>query len=334
MTAPSGTALGFDRSSWPHLSDPEWFALAWYGQTIAALCKPRGLRPVRPELPPLGPAARLPGFRSGHLVAVSPDLLDPSTSLADAVVAGGPCIGDCQSRPTLEALYDTVQVLLAARALDLPALLFVGDEEEGMERGNATEWERLGERFARWLPAIAAVLGVAEVAVVRTSGSVHADALARLGQPARGIEPARIDAAFHLGAGVPRPLVEESRRVTRRVIEAHLPEVVSRHLGRTVATVVIAENLQQAGVFEVARDLAAGRGGGQVALAAHWPAPAVSGSERMYRSGAWDKVAAADLELVAAGTVTGIHPYTSEFFRCWLGPEERSALAATARAAW
>ena len=324
---------GFDRSAWPRLSDPQWFALTWYGQTIAALCHAYHLRRLTPELPVPNRVGRLPGFATGHLVAVTEGVLAAETREPEAL-AGGPCIGDCQSYPTLEALYDTVQVLLASRTLGVPAVIFVGDAEEALERGHQRTWEDLGLRFERWILALAEALAVREARVARTSSAVHREALDRAGGPARGLAPERIDGAFHLGFEAPRPLLEGPRNVTCRVIEAHLPEVIGAHLGRAAPPLVwVLENLQQTCAADLAREIAAARGQ-EVELLLHWPAPALSASERMYRAGAWDKAPAWELEAVAEGSLAGVHPYTTEFFRCWLGADERARLAAVARRAW
>ena len=316
------------------LLDPDWFALNWYGQSLSWLVGSQGLVPPDRGGPLPQRLAGLHGLASGHVVGLSPGLL-ALASLEDAVVVGGPCIGDCGRHATLEALYDTLQCLLAARGLGLPAVVYVGDREEALEQGAEAKWLRVGETCRSWIEGLAEALGVSRVRVVRTSSPAHAEALA----PAvEGLDPSddTLDAAFHLGCAPPPPQTLEARRVTCRVIGAHLPEVVARHLDRTTGTappeVLVTENLQQAGVIRRAAELAARRGQA-VWLAAHLPAPSPSAAQRMYRAPAWDKVRATDLERVLEGGAPGLSAYSRQFFASWLTMESRQLLRA-AVAAW
>lgn len=325
MTASTSTAPA-------GLPDRQWFAVAWYGQTLEHLTTKAGVALLRPEAAPPAALVAVPGILSGHLVAASCDVAEASADPGDVVVVGGPCIGDCTPGPTLEALYDTTQAMLLAKAWKAPAVLYLGDREEIMGAGGTGKWAKVADRFEAWLPKVAEALAFTGARVVRTSGAAHAAALDTGGHPAASLDGARLDAAFHLGSAA--SVLEQgdlAREVTRRVVEAHLPAVVAAHAGRaTPPRVVIAENFQQVGVWQLASELAGLRGGG-VGLVAHWPAPGLSASGRMYRSPLWDKIPAWELEAVAAGTLPAVHPLTHVFFAAWLDGPRRAALAAAAR---
>ncbi len=342
------TTPGIDPDPARRIADPEWMAIAWYGQTLGWLCASQGLLPLSPERGLPGALAELPGAASGHLAACSPELaLETNTTLARHVVVGGPCLGDCMRGPTLEALYDTLATMLAAKALGAEALLYLGDREEALGAGGEGKWLQLGERFERWLRVLGEHMELARLTVVRTSSAAHEAALAAAGNPAQVLARERIDRAFQLGNGplsageadADSPQEERARRVTERVIEAHLPEVVARHVGRA-APVLMTENLPQAGVFALARELATrgpARAGGEqpggetISYLGHFPAPGPSARNRMYRSEGWDKVPASELETVTRGA-PGLHPYARQFYACWLTPELRRAAADAARA--
>ena len=317
--------LGRDR-----LVDPDWFALAWYGQSLNRLCAGHQLaRLAGRQSTGAEWLDRCHGVASGHVVAASPELAGTAVA-PGTVVIGGPCIGDCTRFPTLEALYDTVQTALVARALDADALFYVGDREEAMARtGEGRTWRALGERFAAWIPALAAAAGWTRVTVVTTGSDRHQAALESLGDLGAAFPAAELDAAFHLGAGPVKAQPDDARAVSARVVAAHLPEVVFGHLDREpTAPLVMSENLQQAGVFRLAR---ARRGSAALGFVAHLPAPAMTARRRMYRSDSWDKVPAAELTTVVSGSVPGLHPYARQFFASWLGPELRQAVADAAR---
>src|SRR5690348_17306508 len=104
--------------------DLQWLPISWYGQTLEPLCRRAGLIHVLPgALPP--PLGAIPALGSAHTVACSPALAAGRVELASAVVVGGPCIFDCASFPTLEALYDSAQPMLVARGLGLPAVIYL-----------------------------------------------------------------------------------------------------------------------------------------------------------------------------------------------------------------
>ena len=313
------------------LRDPQWFALAWYGQALERLAAASGLVLVPASGAPNALVARLPGAATGHLVAVSSEFIDTPEDLSDAVVVGGPCLGDCLRYPTLESLYDSVQTVLVAKALNAPALLYLGDREEVLGSGGEGKWGKLALRFEEWLPSLAAAVGFKDLTVVRTSTEAHERALEDAGHAAKELAPESLDRAFHLGSFAVKCQDEPARAVTRRVIAAHLPEVVARHLGADrPRPVVMAENLQQAEVYNLANRLAAAAGQ-KMAFVGHFPAPSPSAGMRMYRAQAWDKIAAWDLATICEGTVANLHPYTRQFFASWLTPRLRTELTAAAR---
>jgi hypothetical protein len=172
--------------------------------------------------------------------------------------------------------------------------------------------------------------------VARTSSDRHARALAAAAGAVAHLDAARLDGAFHLATSPPPPQLEEARAVSRRVVLAHLPPVIAAHLGAGVATgaTLVVENLQQAGVYSLARAAMPAGPAARLELAGHWPVPALSGASRMYRSGSWDKALAVDLERVAGDAGLHLHPLTREFFACWLTSAERAMLAEVARTAW
>lgn len=306
------------------VGDLDWAALAWYGQPLARLVAELDLVRVAPGVPAPW-LARVPGLASGHVVAVSRDLAGEGGRPAPTAVAGGPCLGDCQSFPTLEALHDTAQVLVAARVLEAAAVIFLGDHEESLSRGGDPRWGKLAERMESWVEALARTLGCTRLCVVRTSSPRHAEVIAPIEASLASLSGEELGRAFHLGSGRVTLRDEAACVVTRRVVAAHHPDAVRAHAGLAgSAGVIIAENLQQAGCHALA---ARAPHDGLFGYLGHWPAPGASFSDRMYRCGGFEKLPAWELPVVAAGQHSHAHPRTAAFFACWLTPDERAALA-------
>lgn len=309
------------------LRDREQLLLAWHGQPLARLAKDHGLVPVGPSTA-AAPLAALPGVRSGHVAAVSEGFA-PGDAL-DCIVVGGPCMGDALAFPTVEALVDVASAVLLARALDAPCLLYVGDREQAMEAQDEKRWLECGARFVPWIEAVAAALGGAAPAIVRTSSASHENALAA-DTLAAGATDHELTMAFALGDTWTPASTPRSRAIARRVLAAHLPSVAASHVGRGASTtVVVAENLQQAGLRRAAARLAAPA---RVEHVAHVPVPGLSASARMYRSTPWDRVPASEADRLASGRVRGAHPLTRDYFACWLDEATRRR-ASEAAASW
>jgi len=191
------------------------------------------------------------------------------------VVIGGPCIGDCNPYPTLEALIEIIYVTESARALRVPGIVFAGVEEELLKGTDG--WAEVARQL-RSLTKRISDLADSTVTFVDTSHEpVREEISNALANFTTSVDSFRN--LYRIGknqSGLPEP----STRLLahQRTVMTYLPSVCSGILGKTVSSVLACENIEQIKAIRLASSFA----NGAVGQLVHLPCPSINGKRHMY----------------------------------------------------
>jgi|GEM_PF-4497256 len=267
----------------------DFFLEKWYWMTGESLKKKYGLIDMNEALPK---SVQLNGKLPNHLFIGATEKIGFS-ALKQATLIGGPCIMDCFEDFTLESIIDMCMILKTAKTLNIPALVFVGTDEEQFRTN--TDWRAVGTRFEKACQQIGKKLEYPHFRVIRSDQAKIKKASKYFMNSIRSFSSIQEMAdLYRIGKwtakkeiGNTGDIKSVTAEVHRRVLATYLPSFVQKITDTKKTPFVIAvENIQQVNAVRKAREISAKMNtfsNGPFQLA-YLPVPNLDGTSRMYRS--------------------------------------------------
>ncbi len=236
-----------------------------------------------------------PGVRTGLCCAVTPGFVAPRPSSTSVVVGGG-CLGYSRTRPErirVDYLVDTVLALTLAAWTDCRCVIYlpVGEELLVADAGSHDDWRRLGDVVQVFVDLLAGRLVLRHpVEIIRTDAPEVSSFLEdRLDRRRRELDAWDLTDLYSVRpstAGRDNPPGPSRLGQYRRTIITYLPETIRELIGdRTIAHVVVAENLHQVRAVATARRITASTApSARIDYLAHLPPPSITATNRMARA--------------------------------------------------
>ncbi|HWH00259.1 MAG TPA: hypothetical protein VNV66_13260 [Pilimelia sp.] len=236
-----------------------------------------------------------PGAQTGLCCAATPGFVAPRPSPTSVVIGGG-CLGYSQARTDrvrVDYLVDTVLTVTLAAWTGCRCVIYlpVGEELLVTDTASHDDWRRLGDVVQAFVDLIAGRVAPRHpVEIIRTDSpevsSLLDDCLDRRrreldGRDLTDLYTVRPSVADRDNAPGPQRLHQY-----RRTIITYLPETIRRLLNdRTIAHVVVAENLHQVRAVAMARQITASTApADRIDYLAHLPTPSITATNRMARA--------------------------------------------------
>lgn len=210
--------------------------------------------------------------------------------LENCVVVGGPCIKDCESSITIEAIHDIFNIIKTAKALKTKGIIFLGLREEVIQYGEKECYNQLREPLGKAINAISSFLKYSNITIIDTREQSYNILMGEfLKKKNDFFNIKKVNTIFEFGNRKYKAHNEAWVEATKRVVIAHLPSFLSAYLKNNENKNILAvENTQQIKIMRLAQQIEATKKGPYQVV--HLPVPSVSGSERMYRAPYWDKI--------------------------------------------
>ncbi len=235
------------------------------------------------------------GARTGLCCAANPGFAGPQPSSTSVVVGGG-CLGYSRARTDcvrIDYLVDTLLTLTLAAWTGYRCVIYlpVGEELLVANADRHGNWLRFGDVMEAFVGLLASRVALPHpVEIIRTDApevsALLDDCLDRRHRELDGwdltdlytVRPSTTDQGDPPG---PRRLHQY-----RRTIITYLPETIRQLLGdRTIAHVVVAENLHQVRAVAMARRITVNTTpADQIDYLAHLPTPSITATNRMARA--------------------------------------------------
>lgn len=215
--------------------------------------------------------------------------------LENCIVVGGPCVKDCINSITIEAIYEIINVILMARALNSNGIIFLGLEEEIIQYGKGHALKKLFIRLKNIINSLIQYFSYNNILTIDTSEKNYNCLMAKkLIELNKYFHSRELNTIFEFGY---RPYKEHNPKwieATKRVIIAHTPHYLKEYLNlKYVPNILAVENVQQIKIikkaFFIEKKAFKSEIKGPLQIV-HLPVPGISGANRLYRAPVWDKV--------------------------------------------
>ncbi|MFA6268532.1 MAG: hypothetical protein WCW13_05365 [archaeon] len=265
--------------------DLDYFLREWYWEGKNKINKRYNLSSIN-----LAPTQLKALLKERSFLGISTDF--PKQISKNGVVIGGPCITDSKENITIESVNDITNIILVAKALNLPALIYLSIKEEEI-RSNK-EWIGVKDHFEKLINQISEMLEYKNIKLIDTSekevNSLIENFLDSINSQVTKDE---LNKLYYIGNNdhrlkQPYKSTDELKiSIHKRFLVTYLPEFISKLTNITNPDVFVVENIQQVKAILRAKNISKT---GRLFHLAYLPTPNLTGKMRMYSSTADFKV--------------------------------------------
>ncbi|MFA5763986.1 MAG: hypothetical protein WC915_04190 [archaeon] len=222
-------------------------------------------------------------LKKRKFIGVSKDI--PKNIPKNSIVIGGPCITDSSKKITLESLTDLFNIILIAKKMNVPAIIYLSVKEEEMRSGHS--WKNTYKSFSDLIKNISALLDYKSIIIIDTSNNnINSTINDFCDKIKNNINEKNLNELYYIGNNDHRKNNSQNIdkikiNIHRRFLITYFPEFIEKISGIKKPNVFVVENIQQSKVILTAKIIS---NYGKLYHLAYLPTPDLSGNKRMYSS--------------------------------------------------